>query len=287
MRNTFKALQSNTATSGSTVVQLTVESLDENLFYADSLSETPGTPSIATYGQDYAVVILAHTPTAYYRLAEAAGPSAFDSSGNGYTGTYASAGVTYSEPGALVGNPNPAVLLDGASGLVTCPAGLNPAGWSAITVECWFKLSTTSFVSYPRLVANGDAFNANVGFELYLSPGAGGLFFAIGNGSTHVQAPYGTPLSAGMWYYAVGVLYSGTLSLYLNGSLVATSSVSGAIGASGSPITLGALPAPTNWLPGELDEVAIYNWGLNASQVAAHYTAGQTLGSAYGYSSYN
>ena len=38
MRNTSKALQSNTATSGSTVIQLTVESMNENLYYGDSLS---------------------------------------------------------------------------------------------------------------------------------------------------------------------------------------------------------------------------------------------------------
>jgi hypothetical protein len=50
MRNTAKALQANTATGGSTVIQLTVESLEETMASSDSITSTTAAGVTAKYG---------------------------------------------------------------------------------------------------------------------------------------------------------------------------------------------------------------------------------------------
>jgi hypothetical protein len=50
MRNTSKALQSNTATSGSTAIQLTVESLEDTIASSDAITSTTAAGVTAKYG---------------------------------------------------------------------------------------------------------------------------------------------------------------------------------------------------------------------------------------------
>ena len=57
-----------------------------------------------SYGQ----VVLAKGPVGYWRLGEAGGPTAFDSSGNGNDGTYYGH-PSFGQPGAINNNPDTAV----------------------------------------------------------------------------------------------------------------------------------------------------------------------------------
>ena len=62
-------------------------------------------------GASYDQAVLADSPAAYWRLGEASGSSAADSSGNGNGGSY-SGGVTLGAP-ALINDPNTAASFDG------------------------------------------------------------------------------------------------------------------------------------------------------------------------------
>ena len=97
----------------------------------------------------YASAIAADTPSYFWRLGETAGTAAADSSGNNRPGTYVN-GVVLNQAGALTGDANRAVTLDGANDRV----GRNPAAGitgTAITTDLWLKTTTTKaagIVSY-------------------------------------------------------------------------------------------------------------------------------------------
>lgn len=73
------------------------------------LDDTPGS---------YSATVLADTPALYWRLGETVGTTAADASGNGRVGTYAGT-FTLNQAGGLTGDANPAVDLDGTTGVIT------------------------------------------------------------------------------------------------------------------------------------------------------------------------
>src|SRR4051812_44091204 len=68
----------------------------------------------------YAAVVLAKKPAAYWRLGEAAGRDAADHTGNGHRGTYHGM-PALRQRGAIRGDTNPAVMLDGNRSYVEIP----------------------------------------------------------------------------------------------------------------------------------------------------------------------
>lgn len=131
----------------------------------------------------YASIILADNPQAYYRLDESSGTVANDLTANAYNGTYSGSGVTLGQVGALLKSNDAAVLFDGVAGNVALPAGLSPAGYSAITVEAWVKLSTTSFSGTPRIVSNATT-TSNKGINLYFNANAASAASSDATGRT-------------------------------------------------------------------------------------------------------
>src|SRR5215469_4603753 len=92
----------------------------------------------------YSQLILNNGPLDYLRLDEASGTVAHDISGNNLNGTIAGT-VTYSQPGAIVGDSDTALKFDGTSAKITMPSGSSVVGYGKLTLEAWVKLSTNSF----------------------------------------------------------------------------------------------------------------------------------------------
>jgi len=284
MRNSAKALQSNTA-GGSTVVQLTVESLAESIAYSDSLAGVGAPGFTATYGT-YQQTLLADSPTAYYRFDESSGTTANDSSGNGYNGTYASSGVTLGQTGAIVGSSDTAVLFDGIAGEMTSPAGVNTAGWSAFTIEAWVKL--TSLPASKAVLAANDTGISNKGFALYFAANAASLNLSIGNGSSHATATYTFNFSVGQWYHLVGTWDGATITLYVDGVNVAAIAKSGTMGTPGYALAWGYnIVSGGGYAPATFAEGAVYNAVLSGPRVLVHYNKGLVAPPTYGFASYN
>lgn len=87
----------------------------------------------------YSALILAANPQAYYRLDEASGTTANDSSGNGYNATVT--GATLGQTGAIDGDNDTSMLFT-ASGGLTLPYNLNPTLWTALTLEFWINFGS-------------------------------------------------------------------------------------------------------------------------------------------------
>lgn len=223
----------------------------------------------------YVNTVLGDSPLAYYRMDEASGTTEYDVSTNGNNGTISGSGVTYSQSGAITADSDKALLLDGTAGDIALPSTLNPNGWSAISVECWVKLSNVTFSSQPTIFASDTSGGTNKGFSLWLDASGAGMHFVIGNGTTNADAHWVTTLSAGTWYHIVGTWNGTTITLYVNGTSRATASLSGTIGASTHTPIIGHNPgASGDYLPATSDEAAIYNYALTSTQVGNHYTNG-------------
>lgn len=216
---------------------------------------------------NYRAVVLSDAPVSYWRLDEASGTTAADQQG-AYAATYAGT-FTLKQAGALAGDPDTSVLLDGTSGQVSVPftAALNTAEF---TVEAWVRpiatissekaiwasrTSTTSGVFLYGITTN------QLNAALY-SSGINSLP-AVNNGFV-----------VNRWSY-VALSYDGaTARLYLNGtqaSFLVLASYTTGTRATG----IGADAANgIDFWDGDIDEVAYYNYPLSAAQIMRHYAAG-------------
>ena len=93
------------------------------------------------------------------------------------------------------------------------------------------------------------------------------------NGSTlsfsTVVSPFTTStLNEKQWYHVAATYDGATLKLFLNGTLVASSAISGAITTDTSLLTIGRNPtAGDSYFKGKIDEVRVFNVALTDSQV--------------------
>lgn len=226
----------------------------------------------ARSGQAYKATVLADSPVGYWRLGEASGTNAADSSGNGNTGTY-TGGVTLGQPGAIQADPdglvNAAALFDGSSGYVQGPTA--PVFTSAITAEGWFYLTSLPGAEEGIIVQRDGE------FILRVDPSAEGKHlsaFVIIGGVAEPRASWSTVPSLNTWYHAAMTWDGTTLRLWVNGVQVASQTRSGSITSSGDRIAIGSSSFGTaGFFPGTIDEVAVYPTALSAARIAAHYAA--------------
>src|SRR5271166_1533419 len=95
---------------------------------------------------NYRAAVLAKNPIAYWRLGEAAGPTAVDETGNGHNGTYI--GIpTLGQPGAIQGDSNTAVQFTGGN-YVEIEDSVDFSQLTStkgLSVEAWLRPDALSF----------------------------------------------------------------------------------------------------------------------------------------------
>jgi hypothetical protein len=229
----------------------------------------------------YSSTILGDGPIAYFRMDEASGTVAHDLTGNGHNATLVG-GITLGAAGALSGSgdSDTAMLFNGSTGYLNINStAINTTGWGGMTLESWVYLTSLP-TYYTRLIANDYPGASNKGVEFIIAPasdGSGG-YFDIGLGTSFTGTSYGThALSINTWYHLVGVFSGNTLTVYVNGVNSGSSTASGSYSAPATTFNVGRDPNSTSdYLPGRIDEVAIYNYPLSSGQVTAHYIAATT-----------
>ena len=212
-------------------------------------------------GTSYASAVLADNPLGYWRLGETSGTLADDAVGSA-NGTY-SGGYTLNQPGALTGDSNGAVLLNGTSGYVRVPQQALPA---SLTWEAWAKPT-----AYPGDTALVGQWDGTSGSMLYLTSDFGGRVYLWINGS-FISAAAPAP---GAWHHFAGT-YNGTAAaIYIDGALAAgPTPVAGPLTSAPRFLEMGTYnDAGGGKLNAAIDEVALYGQALSAPQVAAHYEA--------------
>ncbi|MFK4835410.1 DNRLRE domain-containing protein [Microbacterium sp. ZW T2_14] len=258
--------------------------IDETAVYSSALSAGDVADHYEAAGREldlnqapadaYGTRVFATDPTLYWRLGEASGTTAADAARFGtYPGTYRT-GVTKGQSGIIPGNT--AVTTPGTQqGTVATQTTLTPS--AAFTGEIWFNTTTAGgklFGFENAQTGNGTNYDKH----LYMTAGGNLVFGSWVGSAAVVTSPLG--YADGRWHSAVGVLDSSGRKLYVDGVLVAQSSVTGADTTSGywriGGGNLGSWPGATSnsYFRGALDEFAVYNGGLSANEIARHYALG-------------
>jgi hypothetical protein len=228
----------------------------------------------------YSSTILADSPIRYYRLGETSGTIANDSGSQAQNGTI-NAGVTLKAAPVILYDSDMAMTFNGSStSYISLPTTGLPSGSQPWTLEAWARFSSTpsSFTTVVGFGSNaGHLEQANLMAMSDLSVLLTAYFGDIQSppGVMSLNAPnhlVGTYDGASTWLYVNGQLVAGPVPYALNVTLAWAY-----IGASNSPLT--------NFITGDIDEVAIYNTALSPTRIQAHYAAGYSA-SQYNLSRY-
>ncbi len=240
----------------------------------DTRSSTPQAvfgdlPALVT--QSYDTAVAADAPSAWWKLADAAGSaSAADSSGNGHAGTPAN--VTFGAAGPLIMTAaETAAGFGGTSSKVD--TAYNPAGLTALSLEAWVNLQGVTPASSSRILADSHTDVDNAGFQLYLDtlhPKVN-----LGNGTSAVTV-FAAPVPVTGWHHIAATWDGASILLYVDGALAAgPAAFTGPVTAGTANTGIGYNPVYAgDWLNGTLGQVAVYaGTALPASRVLAHYQA--------------
>ena len=211
-------------------------------------------------GASYSGAVLGDGAQSYWRLGEASGAVAASETGSG-GGSY-QGGVTLGQPGALSGDGNTSVALDGATGAVSLP---NPNLAGPFTIELWAFLKGSGSTG-----ATGHATLAGYDWTHRLLWSTGnGLLLAQFDGNFFSTAS----ASLNAWHQIVYSFDGSAEHFYIDG--VPAGSHPTTLPRWQSPFYLGAYDLDNYLFNGRLDDTAVYNKALTPAQVAAHYGAGQ------------
>jgi len=202
----------------------------------------------------------------YWKLDEGSGNIAHDSSGNGNDGTVNGASWT-------AGISNGALQFDGISNYVGIPSSpsLTLSG-NQVSLELWIKPTITlnsSLASRINIMDKGDGY----GFQMEANDARINFFVNIGYADQWLSSET-SDWKAGTWYHIAGT-YDGTNeSIYVNGALENTKSLSGTLSGIGDPLSIGSYCYGTmNFFNGAIDEVKIYNYARTAEEIQNDYNS--------------
>ncbi len=259
--------------------------IDEVRVYDRELSEAEVVEdySMGIHGPNtYAYLAHKLDPFAYWRLGESSG-NAIDETDNGYDG--APSGIIYSDPGALVGDPDTSYRWAGGLPEVNLGTQLNApmSGATHLSVVGWIYFNTI-----PAVVNSGRVFMRNdssIYFYYYYQNGSThGLWFHLPGITTAFSnlpsIPTGS-LTTATWYHIAGTYnsVSGEAKIYLDGALVdTTTGLSGTIAGSAAVTMLGVTSTGGFYRhDGNIDEVSMYLKELSAPEIKMLYDKGQAV----------
>lgn len=232
----------------------------------------------------YAQLVAARSPIGYWRFQESSGTSIADSSGNSLTGTLSGSGYTQ----GVAGYPGDAadLAISGSADIaveVADNALLDISG--AITLEAWFKHSTSNF-SGGLVWKSADLFSgvaSNMVYEFgFLS---GTLYFQCSSGGTTFSVSYDfTGRPANTWHLVTatwdGTSNPGAIKIFVDGVEVASgSTLIGGLRDGATPLKIAGKSGSANayeHFPGVLSDVAVFGAVTSLATHQAGYTAGIT-----------
>lgn len=254
----------------------------------------------ARAAQGYRALVLAGKPVGYWRLGEKEGPVAHDESPHRRDGAFHGR-VGYREPGAIAGDANTSVKLNGHDAYAEVPNNAHfsqPASGRGMTVEAWLRPDLLIFDGetrehYVHWLGKGEQGNFEWGMRFYSrhSPRPNRISAYIWNpaGGLGAGAYFEDEVKRGEWIHVAACYDPGNLSdpaagvsIYKNGRLRGSPQTQrGALYRSfdiapahgNAPVRFGTRDSGS-FFAGNLDEVAIYPRVLTAQEINEHYRTG-------------
>src|SRR6478672_12004267 len=198
------------------------------------------------------------TPLAAYGFSEGSGTTTADSSGNGHTLTLNSATWTTGHTGSGITN---ATTSQGAGALFTGPT-------AAITMMAWIQpldLPAGGTRLAMGIIDSGGNSDVAIFTERgdFGSPNVLQCDLRIGGS---LNAIHGPALTLNTWVHVAVTFNGSTITLYVNGSLYTSSSVSGALSPGNRLAVAGSDPANTYDSDVTMDDARIFSTALTAAQ---------------------
>lgn len=210
----------------------------------------------------------------WWQFGEGSGTSTADASGNSNTGTLHN-GPTWTTSGVY----GDALTFASASSQYVQVADASSLDLSGSwTVSTWVNLSSLPASGNNYMLVGKDNNNDTLNYGLEVSNTAGTYSweacFADSSNNYHCTS-YAATINTGSWYLITGTWDGTTLTLYVNGTSVATSTPGHLpYSACCAALTMGWNYSQTTYayyLSGTLDDVRVYNTKLSSTQVAALY----------------
>jgi len=209
-------------------------------------------------------------PVGEWNFEEGSGASAFDSSGNGNTGTWAGTGNHWTQ-----GKVGKGGKFNGSDDYVDAgnPSTLN-FGTGNFTIGLWMKTSNTA--GQTLLIKQFHPGQADrQGYFLYTRSTAPYLQFVVGDGSNYTEfGTVSTNYSDGNWHHVEVSKTSSLISLYVDGKLITTASTTSVTGSLDYSTNVKIGGDSAGYLNGSIDQVRIYNYARSPAQIAWDYNRG-------------
>jgi hypothetical protein len=219
----------------------------------------------------YSGLVLFDNPTAYWRLGESVGSTAYDETANDHDGTYSNA--TLGETGLLTGDDDTSVDFASSGAEAVVPASTDfDNTTTGIAVEAWIKPVSGDLSEYPMIVCRGLV---STSWYLFLYEGRPAIRARVSPLETAIAS---SALTAGNTYHIVGVQdgggSTGDLRIYVNGVEDGSHSSASRVNNTGALGIGRDVVGGTNEFAGHIDEVAFYAEPLTETQIRRHYYAG-------------
>ncbi len=192
----------------------------------------------------------------YWPLNEGTGSTAVDWSGSGDNGTLSGSTWTSGKTSAS------AALLGSGGSINFLSAPYMPN--SQLTISAWVNFP--AIVNYQNVLVSNN-WGSNGSWVLSVGSRPTPLVFSIFQGSA-ITDGCSTSINTSTWYYVVGTYNGNTLSVYLNGNICGTATLSGE---TLTGATFSAL-APSGG-PFSINDIRLYNRALSSAEIQQIYNA--------------
>ena len=202
---------------------------------------------------------------AAYGFEETTGTAVTDSSGSGNAGTIAG-GATRTTAGRF----GRAISFDGVNDMVTVADSNSLDLTGAMTLEGWVNPAALGTTWRTLVLKESPGYFR---YALYANTDTGGPSGHVFIGSDlDARAP--TRLALNTWTHLATTYDGTTVRTYVNGTLVASRAVTGAMAASTNPLRIGGNSVWSEWFRGTIDEVRVYNRALSAAELTTDMNRG-------------
>ena len=203
----------------------------------------------------------------------------YDRSGRANHGTLTGMDAASDWVTAKVRNTSGRVLdFDGVDDRVVTPSSgsLNPT--SAISLASWFRITATPAGVQQAICRKGWSLGTNLQYSVRT---IGDKFsgFCVNSSGTIGVATGATGLTANRWYLGVCTYDLENVRVYVDGSLDATTALTGSLAIFSEPLQIAAgfdtnFNSATLFLTGQIAELAIWNRAITASEIRTLYRIG-------------
>jgi hypothetical protein len=164
-----------------------------------------------------------------------------------------------------------ALRFDGVDDFATIPD--NPAlNLAQFTVDLWFRTTTISNVSHPVMVGKGNCGSGTqCNYELYFEQATNEIHSDLTVGGTYRNTTASAAgLLSGAWHHAATTADGTNLRLYVDGVLVDTTPLGGAVDQNVLPLTLGNQTGLSNDFQGDIDQLRVQSVVRSAAEIHSY-----------------